>query len=133
MIDFEKEIYTKVINAATASFPDLRTYNDFLPEKPDFPCLILEQADNYAYDFTQDSADLENHAVVMFEASVYSNRATNKKDECKTILNVVDEEMKRLGFTRTSTVPIATNNATLYRIVSRYTGCISKDGEISRR
>ena len=133
MIDYENEIYMKVINKVTASFPEIRTYSDSLPEKPTFPCLILEQVDNYAYDISQDSASLENHAVGMFELTVYSNRATNKKDECKTILKVADEEMKRLGFTRMSTVPIATNNSTLYRIVARYTGCISKNGEIYRR
>lgn len=133
MIDFEKEIYTKVINAVTASFPDIRTYSDSLPEKPQFPCLILEQADNYVYDLTQDSKSLENHAIAMFELSVYSNKATDKKDECKTILKVADDEMRRLGFTRTSALPVAIKNSTIYRIVARYSGCISANGDVSRR
>lgn len=133
MIDIENKVFQSVINKVSASFPFIRTYNDSLPAKPQFPCIALEEADNYAYERTQDSGSLENHAIVMYEVNIYSNKTSGKKDECKQIQAIVDGEFSRLGFTRTSTVPMFLNNSTIYRLVSRYTGCVSKEGEICRR
>ena len=133
MIDIENKIFQSIINKVSASFPFIRTYNDSLPAKPQFPCIVVEEADNYAYERTQDSGSLENHAIVMYEVNIYSNKTTGKKDECKQIQAIVDSEFSRLGFTRTSTVPMFLNATTIYRIVSRYTACVSKTNEICRR
>lgn len=133
MIDVEDKVYGNIQTALRASFPNIYIYDEerALPSK--FPCVTIIEADNYAYEKTQDSSSLENHAVLMYEVNVYSNKASGKKDECKQIQEIVDKEFQRLGFTRMSKVPISANNATIYRIVSRYSGVVSKNEEIYRR
>lgn len=133
MIDIEHEVYQRIVNKLTSAFPKIYTYGEGMPSKARFPCVIIEEADNYAYDKTQDSASLENHAVVMYEVNIYSNKVNGKKDECKKIQKIVDSEFLAMGFTRVSVSNLSSNNATLYRIVSRYTGVVSDKEKIHRR
>lgn len=133
MIDIERDMYQTIVNKVYASFPNIYTYGEGMPTKAKFPCLIIEEADNSTYSQTQDSGSNENHAIVMYEVNVYSNKANGKKDECKAIHKIVDEEFIRLGFSRLSVNSFSLNNATLFRIVSRYTAVVSKDKTIYRR
>lgn len=133
MIDIENEVYKNIINKLTTVFPKIYAYGEQQSSIAKFPCVIIEEADNYAYDKTQDSCSLENHAVVMYEVNVYSNKSNGKKDECKQIQNIIDYQFERMGFTRISKIPMAMNNATVYRIVSRYQAVVSKNKEIFRR
>lgn len=133
MIDIEDEVYRKIINELVISFPKIYAYREQLSTIAKFPCVIIEEADNYAYDRTQDSGSLENHAVVMYEVNVYSNKLNGKKDECKQIQKIIDFQFEQMGFTRISKTFMTMNNATVYRIVSRYQAVVSKDKQIFRR
>ena len=134
MIDVEKQIYKRIVNKLVIDFPDIFVYGESIPLlKAKFPCVVIEEQDNYTYNRTQDSGSLENHAVVMYEVNVYSNRANGKKDECKAIQKIIDEEFLTMGFSRLSSNNFSLNDATLYRIVSRYTGVVSKDETVYRR
>lgn len=133
MIDIEHEVYQRVVNKLTSAFPKIYTYGEGMPLKAKFPCVIIEEADNYAYDKTQDSASLENHAVVMYEVNIYSNKVNGKKDECKKIQKIIDCQFEQMGFTRISKTSMSINNATVYRIISRYQAVVSKNKEIFRR
>ena len=132
MIDIEKSVYTRVFDAVSSAFSNISIHDENLLLPSEFPCLTIEEADNYAYDRTQDSGSLENHAVLMYEVNIYSNKATRKKDECKAIQKVVDREFENMGFTRISKIPMTTNNATVFRMVSRYTA-VANNNEIYRR
>lgn len=133
MIDIEHEVYQRIVNKLTSAFPKIYTYGEGMPLKAKFPCVIIEEADNYAYDKTQDSASLENHAVVMYEVNIYSNKVNGKKDECKKIQKIIDCQFEQMGFTRISKTSMSINNATVYRIISRYQAVVSKNKEIFRR
>lgn len=133
MIDIEHEVYQRIVNKLTSAFPNIYTYGEGMPSKARFPCVIIEEADNYAYDKTQDSASLENHAVVMYEVNIYSNKVNGKKDECKKIQKIIDCQFEQMGFTRISKTSMSINNATVYRIISRYQAVASKNKEIFRR
>lgn len=133
MIDIENEIYKKIQSELAISFSKLYVYGEQQSAIAKFPCVIIEEADNYAYDTTQDSGGLENHAVVMYEVNIYSNKANGKKDECKKIQKIIDCQFEKMGFTRISKTPMAMNNATVYRIISRYQAVVSKNKEIFRR
>ena len=70
----------------------------------------------------------------MFELNVYSNKTKGKKAECKAIAALVDSELARLGFTRTMLNPIPNmDDATIYRMLGRYTAKVSKENVIYRR
>ena len=77
---------------------------------------------------------MENHAEVMYELNVYSNKAKGKKAECKEIAAFIDSKMSALGFTRIMLTPIPNmDDATIYRMTGRYKALISKNNEIFRR
>ena len=90
--------------------------------------------DNSAYVRTQTSDSVENHAELMYEVNIYSNKTSGKKSECKDIASLIDNEMAALGFSRTMLQPIPNmDDATIYRMTGRYRAVASKDKLIFRR
>lgn len=134
MIDIETEVYARVTGKLKEKFPRLYTTGEYVRSPSSFPCMSLMVMDNVVVTRTQTSSSMENHATVMFEANVYSNKAKNKKAECKEIASALDDAMAELGFTRImmNTVPNM-DDATIYRIVGRYRAVVSKDNIIYRR
>ena len=133
MIDYDDDIMTAVETALEDDYPNVPVYDEPLPVDADFPCVVMEEIDNYVYQRTIDSATNENHAVSSYEVSVYSNRTRGKKQECKRIFAVISDTLTGLGFTRLSANPIQMIDATVYRLIGRFTAVVSKNGEIYRR
>lgn len=133
MIDNESTIGQAVLTALRAEYPNITVYDETLLAPSVFPCVCIEQIDNYANTYTIDSGSNENHANVAFEINVYSNKKKTKKTECKTIFSIVSDTLVNLGFVRNSMIPMSLNDATIFRIVGRFSATISTNGEITRR
>ena len=134
MIDCENEIFDAVAKAVRAFNPSVSISGEYVRTPSKFPFVSLIEMSNTAYDRTQTDGSLENHASVMYEVNVYSNKKSGKKSECKAIASLIDNEMATLGFSRTMLQPIPNmDDATIYRITGRYTAVISKDKAIYRR
>ena len=77
---------------------------------------------------------MENHVSVLYEVNIYSNKKVGKKAECREIAALIDERMLALGFTRKMLQPIPNlDDATIYRMVGRYSAIVSKNKVIYRR
>ena len=134
MIDVENEIFDAVAKAVRASYPSAFVSGEYIKAPSKFPHVSLIEMSNTAYDRTQTSDGIENHASLMYEVNIYSNKKSGKKSECKAIATLIDNELATLGFSRTMLQPIPNmDNATIYRITGRYTAVISKDKAIYRR
>ena len=134
MIDIEREVFSIVANAVRNRYPNAYVVGEYVKAPSRFPCVSIVEIDNTAYDRTQSSGSLENHANVMYEVNVYSNKASGKKSECKAIAALIDDEYAALGFSRTMLQPIPNvDDATIYRMTGRYRGVVSKDFKIYRR
>jgi hypothetical protein len=134
MISVENEIFDRVSTRVRKKFPNVNMTGEYVKSPSSFPHISLEEKDNSAFTSTQTSAEHENHAVLMYEVNVYSNKTKGKKTECKELISIVDNEMQKLGFTRTMLQPIPNmDDATIYRLTARYTAIISKDKMIYRR
>lgn len=133
MVDIESAVFTKVKTALTEKFPNItvESVTTYSPSK--FPCVCIEETDNYSYLPTRDSGSNENHVTVVYEVNAYSNKATKKKSECKSVIAAVDEVMLGLGFARMTKTPINLDDATKYRIFARYMAVVSKNHTIYRR
>ena len=83
MIDFENEIYTRVVERVQALHGDVEFsgVDERLPSK--FPFVSLVEADNTTRTDTIDSGSFENHVNVMYEVNVYSNKSGGRKAECR--------------------------------------------------
>lgn len=134
MINIENDIFNQVSTKVRDKYADIYMSGEYVKSPPSFPAASLVEMDNTTYSLTQTTCDNENHATVMFEVNVYSNKVRGKKSECKAIISLIDDEMIRLGFTRTMLQPIPNmDDATIYRMTARYTAIISKDKTIYRR
>ena len=134
MINVENEIFSIVANAVRAVYPDIYISGEYVQSPPTFPAVSLVEMDNTAYVRTQSSDSVENHAELMYEVDVYSNKSSGKKSECKAIATLIDNEMAALGFSRSMLQPIPNmDDATIYRIKGRYRAVASKDKVIFRR
>ena len=134
MINVENEIFDRVASAVKKVYPSVFISGEYIRTPSKFPFVSLIEMSNTAYDKTQSSAGIENHASLMYEVNVYSNKTSGKKSECKAIATLVDNELAALGFSRTMLQPIPNmDDATIYRMTGRYTAVISKDKKLYRR
>lgn len=133
MIDIESEVFDGAAKLLREKFPQITVYGETVLAPSEFPCACIDEADNFSYLRSRDSKTNENHAEVMYEINVYSNKTSKKKSECKEIFATLDEYFNDLGFTRTAKNPINLDDATKYRLFGRYVAVVSQNKEIFRR
>ena len=134
MINIENDVFNLISKKVRAKYSDIYMSGEYVKSPPSFPATSLVEMDNSAYTSTQTTCDNENHATLLYEVNVYSNKVKGKKSECKAILTLIDNEMTSLGFTRTMLQPIPNmDDATIYRMVARYKAVVSKNKTIYRR
>ena len=133
MIDVENEIFSKVAFDLKSKYPNVNYTSVFTNSPPSYPLVSIEEIDNVNYEKSEDSSCSENHVRVTYEINIYTKDNSTKKTEAKNILEVVDNSLLGLGFLRLSKTPIQGDDETIYRIVLRYSGVVSKTNEIFRR
>lgn len=134
MINVETEIFDYISSKVRAVYSDIFISGEYVKSPSSFPAVSIIEMDNTVNTFTQTSTETENHANLMYEVNVYSNKTKGKKSECKEIISLIDKEMTFIGFNRTMLQPIPNmDDATIYRITARYKGVVSQDKVIYRR
>lgn len=134
MIDIENEIFNEVSEKVRAEFPNIFMTGEYVKSPSSFPCVSLVEVDNATFRNTQTTEGKENHAAVVYELNVYSNKTKGKKAECKEIAAFIDDLMMGLNFTRTMLEPVPNQDgATIYRMLGRYRAVVSKNKTIYRR
>lgn len=134
MIDIETEVFDTISAKVREKYPQIFMTGEYVKSPSTFPCVSLIEADNQVYRKSQSTDSMENHAIILYELNVYSNKVKGKKAECKEIVSLIDKEFIALGFTRIMLNPIPNgNDATIYRMVGRYNAIVSKNNVIYRR
>lgn len=133
MIDAESEIYDTVATAVKASYSTTFITGDLSAVIEFFPALTIVEADNSAYQPTEDGNTPENHARLMYEINCYSDLESGRKAQCKAIMAIVDTTMLGLGFTRTMRSPLTISGTKPYRMIARYTGVLSASSMMYRK
>ena len=134
MIDIENELFTKIATALRTQFSGIYVTSEYVPAPPSMPCAMIVEQDNMTYRDSQTSTEVENHATIMYEVDVFSNKASGRKSEAKAIMAVIDGIMMNLNFDRIFLNPLPNmHDATIYRLTARYIAVVSKDKVIYRR
>ena len=122
MINIESQVFEKVITALETVSSSIEVKSVTTYEPSVFPCVCIEEADNNVYEQTRDSSTIENHATLMYEVNIYSNKTYGAKAECKSLLGVIDTTLAAYNFTRVSAgpSPLTVDNPMKYRITARY-------------
>lgn len=127
MIDLESDIFSYVANALREEFPGVFVSGEYVETPARFPAVTIVEADNRVLTWMR-TENIENAVSSLFEVNIYSNRASGKKAEAKSIANAVDEKMASIGYTRTFREQIPNlKDATIYRIVCRYEAVIDRN------
>ena len=133
MIDIENEVYDLLCDHMESKFPGINMTGDSVAAPSEFPCVALEEADNYSDVRTQDTGSNENHAIVLYELTIYSNKVAGRKAEAKAIASEAGDFLQKLGFTRKSMNPAPSGGDKVYRLVCRFTAEVSANHQIFRR
>lgn len=135
MIDVEFDIFSKIATVLRTQFAGIYVTGEYVRIPPSFPAVSIIEQDNSTYTRTLDTSNEENHATLMYEINVYSNKTSGKKIECKKIMHVIDAELFKMGFLRVGNTPLEVPNTekSIYRIIARYRAVISKNKTIYRR
>lgn len=121
MIDVENLIYTPIAEALRAEFPGITVSGQYVPAPSGFPFVSIVEQDNYISTEHLDSGDRETFATLMYEVTVYSDKANGKKAVCRSIMKFIDDLLYAKNFRRLSLSPVPNlENATIYRLVARY-------------
>ena len=125
MIDIENDVFSIVATALKTAFPGITVYGEYVEVPAKFPAVTIREADNRVL-ASMRTVKIENAVSVMYEMNVYSNKASQKKEEAKAIVASADEQFEALGFTRTFREQIPNmKDATIYRIVCRYEAVVA--------
>ena len=125
MIDIENQVFNTVVNALRASYNGISVYGEYIETPSSFPCVTLVEDDNSEIvSNTTLYRNPETASNLMYTANVYSNLKTGKKAQAKAIMDVVDTQMRNMGFSRTMRSQLPNVDRTIYRVTARYTRVI---------
>lgn len=132
MLDIENEVFSKLTDALKAVDPEVQTSSVYTNTPPAYPFVSIEEVDSRTNPDEETSCAIDAITDVYYEINVYC-KDPEKKSKAKTLANTVDEFMLSLGFSRVSKTPIQNDNETIYRLVIRYNGHISKQNKVYRK
>ena len=132
MIDIESFLFSRIAGVLRASYEGIFVSGEYVDSPAKFPAVTIVESDNSVLQKMRTAApNLENAVSLMYEVDIYTNTEGFKKSEAKDILETVDSEFSKLGFTRTMSNPISNlQDAKIFRIVVRYEGVADKDFRI---
>lgn len=120
MIDIESNVFEIVASAIEAEHPGAYVSGEYTDAPARFPAVTIMEASNSVYNRMR-TVNIENAVLVMYEVNVFSNRASGKKAEAKSIVKTMDEAFATLGFTRSFSNQVPNlNDSTIHRIICRY-------------
>ena len=132
MINNSSEMFTNITTALQDYDSNVKASSVYTNSPSSYPFVSIEMIENDIYENGVDSGDIENFAVLVYEINVYASGNT-KMSGAWGLLEVADNYMKSVGFTRVSATPMQDQNETLYRIIARYEAVVGKDLKTYRR
>ena len=131
MIDVEVDIFNYVAQAILDTYKDAYVSSENVIAPPMFPAVSIVETLSSEVDSMRDSSFEENGNALTYTINIYSNSESNAKTECKALLQIIDQSMRRLNFKRLSAQTIDNaKDPSIYRIVSIYTGIVDKNSNL---
>ncbi len=130
MIDIENTIFNIIKDALIQKYPNIVVLGEYVRKVPKFPCVFIIELNNSVIKSYQDDKGVERYANVSYQVDVFTS-GQGKKQQSKNIMNVINEEMANLLFTR-DFLQYLTNleNDQLCRLTARYQAIVSHDYRI---
>lgn len=134
MIDKSNEIFTNVASAVRDKHIGTKVIGEYVREPSEFPIVTLDETQNVAVAYLEDSSNEEHFAGVTYRLQVFSNKQSGKRAEARAIFATADAEMRKMGFLRvTHTTTPEIYDSTIYSITATYEAVISSAGYVYKR
>lgn len=124
MIDVENYVFTQLATAILAEYPKAAVRGDMTEEFAVFPAVTINEIGNATLKRMQDDELTEHYATVTYEINVYCNDVSGRKQTCKKIIDIVDDAMLGMKFTRLLIRRLPNVDRSIYRMYSRYQAVI---------
>lgn len=130
MIDVQNYVRTMVFRAVRSEVGGITTTSEDWDGEASLPCVVFRETDNYTDGAKSESDRPEVAAVHLFEAQALSGVSNA---ECLRVMAVADDVMQSLGFRRTLVQTIGTADRSVRRVVARWRGTVTEDGQVGSR
>lgn len=121
MVDIEVDVFDRVARAVYAEHPTAYLSSSPVISPPCFPTVTVIETSNLPVPTTEDSSGVEKYSSLAYTVNVYSNSEGRAKQECRSIIGIVSDEMTRMNMRRDMCRPVDnTADPSIYRMVARY-------------
>lgn len=133
MMSPENILFDMVAMQLRSRFKGISVYGEAVEVPAGFPCVTFEEKSNIVNENSLTGDGVEHSVRLMYEVNVYSNLQTGGKQQCKNIMDVIDQEMMQRGLRRTMNQPMDNIQMTIHRRLARYTGTYDENGMMYRK
>ena len=126
MIDIENLVFNTVFDAVASVRSTVPVSKGYIEQNAVYPCIVLRETNNVAYDNSATDDCSENHARVTYQVDIYSDKEDTARSECRDLLNLVDGIMQGMKFRRTYMSEPMNISRSVYRQYARYTVIVAK-------
>lgn len=132
--DIEEDVFHIVAELLSENYPGVSVYSEYVHAPESFPAVSIVESDSSSYLPALDTEG-SHHAQLMYDVNVYSNLLSGRKAQAKSIMQMIDGELLRLGFVRLGREPLTLPNAesTIYRMEARYRTVVNENKQLLRR
>ncbi len=118
MIDIESALFTPIAEDFSETYPNGSRYNEPMETPASFPALVMYQADRFYSGYTG-----LNSSRVVIDVDVFSNLTAGAKQQCKDIIELVEERLGSIGAWETVFCnQIRNADQRIFRVKARYRG-----------
>lgn len=129
MTNVQPYLYTAIATEVRSQFPGTFVTGEWVDKPSEFPCVSIVEADNYLDQNSIDNSLKENLAVLMYQVTVFSNKAEDKRFECVQILSLIDDMLRQKNAVRLARVESYTDSEKrIYQMTARYRVRVSDNG-----
>lgn len=121
MINHENEIFENVSTALREAFPGIYVIGREISDTPpSFPAVSITQSVNEVNSKYSTFRQIEHVASEVYKFEIASNLEVGREKQCKEILQVVDDVMSSLFYTRRKPQSVPAIDPTVARLIARY-------------
>lgn len=123
MFDIENTMYTELAHILRPKYEGIFMTGDNINVPEKFPAVSFFLQDTPTYTRSLDARMQDHHVRFVYDINGYSNLVTGRVQQCKSIMNDIDQYMTSLAFVRNTRNPIF-DSESYYQMFARYTGVL---------
>lgn len=124
----ENLVFDAIADMLRANYEGIYVTGELPASLAKFPAVSLRMTSASVVERDMTDSDIEHTVLVGFEARVYSNKTSGKKQEAGKIMGDIDDSMAGLNFRKSMSSPVDNlADSKIYQLVNRYTAKVVQE------